>query len=214
MTEKCIITFTGPVGVGKSTQIKLLRSYFLLNKNKVVMTFIKSNHLLAYLMIRFLKLMGRKIDERLFIILYLLDMISILVKFFFTVYIPFHLGFTIIMEEGPIMTLFTYVVRYPKFNNIKLEKPSFILRMIGWISKQKNINIILNAEEDELIRRRKNRKYRQYESSEYVRLQKKWLNQISNHLSNTIFIETTKLSAIQTHKLIITEIERRMQREY
>lgn len=204
MTRQCIITFMGPVGVGKSNQIKLLQNYFLSNKNKVVTTFIKSSHLLAYLILKFLRLLHKDVDKNLLSLLYLLDVISISVKFLFKVYIPFHLGFIILIEEGPMMTLFTYAVRYPTLSHIKPKKHPFIPRLIGWILKQKHVNVILSAENNELVKRRKNRNYRRYERSEYVFLQKKWFNQIN--MGNTIFIETTNLSALQTNKLIVTAI--------
>jgi hypothetical protein len=172
----------------------------------VVTTFIKNTHLLAYSILRFLKLLRKDVDEKLLSILYLLDTISIPIKFFFTVYIPFHLGFTILIEEGLIMTLFTYTERYPKLSGFKPKKPPFLTRLIGWILKQKHVNVILEAEDNELTKRRKNRNYRQYELHEYVYLQKKWLTHIN--FGKTLFIETTNLSVMQTHKVIVAAIEK------
>jgi energy-coupling factor transporter ATP-binding protein EcfA2 len=218
-----IISFMGPVGVGKSTQIKLLQKRLKSKKVKTVKTFIKSNHIFAHITIRFLTLVGayknplhqdglsviyinKRIVERLYPILILLDAVSITIKFFFTVYIPFHMGFNVLIEEGLMMSLFTYTLANPKIRGLKSKTPPFLLRLISWILKQKHVNIILDAENKELILRRKNRNYRQKESPEYVDLQKKWLKQLN--YGNTIFLETTNLPIIQVHEVIVAAIEK------
>jgi hypothetical protein len=216
----------GPVGVGKSIQIKLLQDYFKSKDTKVIRTFIKSNHGLAYITVKLLTFLNiykspshqnglnvvylkETIAKRLYPVLSFLDTISIVIKFFFSVYIPFHLGFTVLIEEGLLMTLFTYVIANPNLRGIDKKVPLFILRLIGWIQKQKNMNIILEAEEEELILRRKNRSYRRYESPHFVNLQKKWLERLHN--GNTFFIETTNFSIQKVHMDIVSTIEKCMQ---
>ena len=215
-----IISFMGPVGVGKSTQIKLLQDRLKSKKVKTVKTFIKSNHIFAHITRRLLILVGayenqddlgvicinKRIVERLYPVLILLDAVSITIKFFFTVYIPFHMGFNVLIEEGLMMSLFTYTLANPKIRGLKPKTPPFLLRLINWILKQKHVNIILDAESKELILRRKNRNYRQNESPEYVDLQKKWLKQLN--YGNTIFLETTNLPIIQVHEVIVAAIEK------
>jgi hypothetical protein len=213
----------GPVGVGKSTQINLLQNYYKSNKAKTIRTYIKSNHIFAYIIIKFLNLqhtrksfprqndlnivsINRNIVKRISSFLSFLDAVSIGIKFFFTVYIPFHLGFTVLIEEGLTMSLFQYSIFFPKFRGTKPKAPFFLPNLIGWIFKQKHMDIILDAEENELIRRRKNRHYRRYESPQYVRLQREWLKRLN--YGKTIFIETTNLSSIQTHKVIVAAIEK------
>jgi len=210
----------GPVGVGKSTQIKLLQDRLKSKKVKTVKTFIKSNHIFAHITRRLLILVGayenqddlgvicinKRIVERLYPVLILLDAVSITIKFFFTVYIPFHMGFNVLIEEGLMMSLFTYTLANPKIRGLKPKTPPFLLRLINWILKQKHVNIILDAESKELILRRKNRNYRQNESPEYVDLQKKWLKQLN--YGNTIFLETTNLPIIQVHEVIVAAIEK------
>jgi len=215
-----IISFMGPVGVGKSTQIKLLQDRLKSKKVKTVKTFIKSNHIFAHITRRLLILVGayenqddlgvicinKRIVERLYPVLILLDAVSITIKFFFTVYIPFHMGFNVLIEEGLMMSLFTYTLANPKIRGLKPKTPPFLLRLINWILKQKHVNIILDAESKELILRRKNRNYRQNESPEYVDLQKKWLKHLN--YGNTIFLETTNLPIIQVHEVIVAAIEK------
>jgi hypothetical protein len=51
----------------------------------------------------------------------------------------------IVNNERRVMTLFTYVERYPKLSGFKPKRLFFLTRLIGWIIKQKHINVILEA---------------------------------------------------------------------
>lgn len=224
-----IISFMGPVGVGKSTQIKLLQDHLKSKNAKTIKTFIKSSHIFAYITVRLLKLVmvyknlpcqndlnvtylnkkvcvNKLIIERLYPAWLFFDAANITIKFFFTVYIPFHMGFNVLIEEGLMMSLFEYTLVNPKIEGLKPRIPPFLSRLIGWVLKQNHVNIILDAESKDLILRRKNRGFRQNVKPEYVDLQKKWLKQLN--YGNTIFLETTNLPIMKVHKMIVAAIEK------
>ena len=220
-SQACIITFMGPVGVGKSTHIQLLRDHLRSKKIRVVTTFIKSSHGLSYVLNRLLiapnihevSYRGRvtrvysskKIIKKLFPLYCLLDAISIAAKFFFTVYLPLRLGFTILIEEGLIMTLYTYNVSFPRFFGTEQETLPLLPRLLAYIKSKDHVNIVLDANSEELDRRRKNRHYRQNELAEYIDMQKEWLSQ--SDFGRTVLIGTTNESIARVHKNVLTTLK-------
>lgn len=111
-----IITFAGTVGSGKSTQMRLLASNLSAEGFRVETTFLKSGHLLAYLLGVFLAKLcteGRRkisliralVEERatlfrrLFKLWLILDMLSVLTRFFLRVYLPAKAGRIVLVEE-------------------------------------------------------------------------------------------------------------------
>jgi len=216
------LTFIGPVGVGKTTQIRLTKDYLKLKNTRVIETYIKSNHALTYILGRFLKAVGakeevryegftriyprREIVRKLFPLWCFFDTLSISTKFLFTVLMPFRLGFTPLIEEGPIMTLHTYILAFPHFFG---TKPTILLTLpsvLGWIASRDNFTFILDAADDELNRRRGNRNYRPNELPEYIDMQRKWFRNFS--VGNTIFIDTSGLSALEVHRKIVASLEK------
>lgn len=222
-SKKCIITFLGPVGVGKSTQISLLKNYLHSKNVKVVETYIKSTHALAYILSRLLIGLGecekvsfsgettqlyprKEVMKRLFPLWCFLDMLSLATKFFFTVYIPFYLGFTPLVEEGLMMTLFTYRRALPVFFETEPKVPPLLPNLLGWVISKNHVNVILDATDDDLKQRRRKREYRQNELSVYISMQKRWMERLNSQ--NTIFIETTGETAGQVHKNIVVALEK------
>lgn len=222
-----IITFLGPVGVGKSTQIRLLKDYLKSKNTRVVETFIKNSHVFAYILSRFLIALGacektsnpeglvriharRDVVERLFPLWSFLDTLSIALKFLFTVYIPFFLGFTLLIEEGLLMTFQVYTMSFPRFFNTEPKVLPLLPRLLGWIMSKNHLNVVLDASDEELDRRRKNRIYRRYELLEYVSLQRKWIKSVCENFGDTIFIDTTEEPLVSVHRKIVTALEKRM----
>ena len=224
-SRACIITFIGPVGVGKSTQMKLIKDYLKLKGIRATQTFIKSNHALTYILSEFLKALGlyekvtyregvtriypsREVVRRLFSLWCFLDTVSITFKFFFTVYLPFRLGFTPLIEEGLMMTFYTYDMSFPHFFKTEPKVLPLLPTLLGWVISKNHVNVVLDAKEDELDRRRSSRDYRQNELSDYVSMQKKWIGRLNS--GNTFFMDTTNESVLGVHRNIVTALENRI----
>ncbi|MGD0329216.1 MAG: hypothetical protein ABSB40_02075 [Nitrososphaeria archaeon] len=111
-----VLVFLGTVGVGKSTQIRLLESRLKSDGFKVRKTFLKTNHLLAYLLNIFLVELLVKDKEHSYPIRTLienkpeltkkilrlwltLDLISLSILFFLKIFIPIKRGRIVIVEE-------------------------------------------------------------------------------------------------------------------
>ena len=220
-----IVTFIGPVGVGKSTQIRLFQEYLKSKNVVVVRTFIKSNHALTYFLSSFLKKLGisekisnqngfskvypnRTVVRKLFSLWCLLDTISVATKFLFTVSIPFHMGFAVLIEEGLPMSLYTYSVSLPNFFKTEPITLPVLPNLLGWVTGKTHLNIILDASEEELDQRRKGRNYRQFESAEYIYLQKEWIKRLN--FGDTVFIDTTNSSLVKVHEKIVEVVEKRV----
>jgi len=221
--KACIITFLGPVGVGKSTQMRLLVGHLKSENVRVVKTFIKSSHAFAYILYRSLLALGvcekvlypegltrihprREVVRSLFPLWSFLDTISIAIKFFFTVYVPFSLGFTILIEEGLLMTLHTYLVSFPSFFKTEPKVLPLLPSLLGWIMGKNHVNIVLDASDEELALRRIGRSYRQHELPQYVYLQRKWMKRLDS--GSSIIIDTTSDSAMGVHKKIFAALKK------
>jgi len=222
-SHPCIITFIGPVGVGKSTQMRLIKDYLKLKGIRATETFIKSTHVLTYVLSEFLKALGlyeevsypegvtrvypsREVVRRLFPLWCFLDTLSISVKFFFTVYLPYRLGLTPLIEEGLMMTYFTYGMSFPNFFKTEPKVLPILPSLLGWVISKNHVNVVLDARAEELDRRRSNRNYRQYELVDYVSMQKKWIRRLNS--GNTFFMDTTDEPALRVHKNIVTALEK------
>lgn len=227
--KPCIITFMGPVGVGKSTQIRLLKDHLKSKNIRVVETFIKSNHAFSHILSRSLRVLGvceevsypeghtriyprRHVVKELLPLWIFLDTLSITIKFFFTVYIPFCLGSTLLIEEGLIMTLQTYCMAFPRFFRTEPKVPPLLPRLLGWVLSKNHVNVVLDAKNEELDRRRKHRGYRQNELSQYISLQRKWITRLN--FGATIFMDTTGKSPLRVHKKIVIALEKYTLQEY
>ncbi len=223
--QPCIINFVGPVGVGKSTNLTLLRNYLKLRQIRVSTTFIKSSHGLAYMFSRLLLTLvgyeiaqanpektlstskyrhesqGKIIVKKLLPLWCFLDQISILTKFVFTVFLPSSLGFTVLVEEGLPMTLFTYKQSFPLFFGTEPREPRIILLLMGYVTSRNHLNIVLDANDQELALRRGTRNFRQHEVSEYVFLQREWTRKLNP--VDTVFLNTSAKSVLEVHQSII-----------
>lgn len=82
----------------------------------------------------------------------------------------------------------------------------FMPNLLGWIMSKNHLNVVLDATDDELSRRRNKRDYRQNESSEYISTQRKWIKRFD--FGNTIFIDTTRERPMRVHKKIVVALEK------
>lgn len=215
----------GPVGVGKSTQLRLLKNYLGANKKLTVTTLIKSTHIFAYLLNSALRLLGfcenvkypdgtylvlaeRRIVHRLLPLYSFLDVISIAIKFFFRVYVPFLLGFTVLIEEGPVMTLHTYYECYPDFFRNSPSVVRFSRYLISWLSSKPHLYIALDATDKQLVERRAKRSFRRTETPTYVISQRKWIRSLN--LNEIVFIDTYNVTESKVHCNIVDLLEERL----
>jgi len=203
-----LIVFAGPVGAGKSTQIRYLRLALkgMRVKNKSV--FLKSGHMLAYALTFFIaRAVSRRrgvapiralledapqLFKRIFKLWLLLDLLSITVKFLLNIYIPFRLGYAVLVEEYIPATIADYlylsrVASYP------LDVDSFPAR---YLLKLANLcrpvyMIYLGAEDTELYRRWIARESTE-ERSDYLSMQRTILLKLCKKLADKFIYENTE----------------------
>jgi hypothetical protein len=199
----------------------LTKNYLKSKGVRASATFIKSSHFLTHILSGSLKVIGayekiaysdsfriyprRDIVRKLFRLWRFLDTLSIAVKFFLTVYIPSCTGFTVLIEEGLMMTEYTYCIIFPRYFKTRNEPLPLMSNLLGWIRKRNHVNFVLDANANELIRRRRTRSFRQNELSEYVILQKEWMRCLSPQ--DTVFIGTTGKSIKNVHEKIVAILE-------
>ena len=207
-----IITVIGPVGVGKSTQIQLLRNFFSANKLKNVTTYIKSVHGLTFFLSYIIRKLTKdkmdlrkKIHQRINKVWIISESISITMKFLLLVYLPYQLGYSIIIEEGLKMTIANYQHFRPYFLGVNPETVPFINTLQGWIESKNHLEIILDADKEEVASRRKNRTFRRYETSEYETMQRYTMSNLKG--PNTVFIDTNNKSINQVHNIIVEHVK-------
>jgi len=204
--------------------MRLVKNYLKLRKVRVAETYIKSTHGLTYILSRFLKASGfsekvtyedgytkiypaRAVIRRIFILWCFLDAFSISVKFLFRVQLPFWLGFTPLIEEGLVMTSFTYRMSLPRFYGTKPVSLPIVPNLIQWTSEKNHVNIVIDASVDELRRRRTTRSFRQKELSEYIAMQKKWMRRLDS--GNFVFIDSTDETVLSVHRKIVAALEKK-----
>ena len=188
-----IITFIGPVGVGKSTQISLLVQYYRGKNRKTIETYIRSVHgttfVLDYFIERMIDLikknngsfdedLERRMFERITPLWNISDSISILMKFFFYVYLPFQLGYNVILEEGLIMSIENYLIFRPYFIGVKPIRLRLLDLLLRWTRCHRHLDIVLDATDDEISNRRMSRTFRQYETEDFIKLQRRSMSKL------------------------------------
>ena len=225
MPEPRLIVFVGPVGSGKSTHVKILCSKLKRKGLKTKMSFLKTGHLFAFVLeISLAKIVANKrkdifpiralIEERLTLFrrifrLWLgLDLISITLKFFASIYLPLKLGYIVLVEEYIPATISDYIY-LSKIVNFPLKVNSFV---INYLLKLMNLCgptqiIFLDAKDNELRRRWKLRGSFD-EREDYLQMQRTLLLRISRELSPNgfIYINTGAKTLTETQKLIMSQL--------
>ena len=136
----------------------------------------------------------------------MLDSISLAVKFFFSVFLPFHLGFTILVEEGPIMTMHSYLSQFPNLFGTKPRELPFSTYLLSWILKNNSLHVFIDSSDETLINRRANRKFRRSELLSYTKSQRDWLKELQ--FESMIFLPTDYDSILGVHKKLAAYIEK------
>jgi thymidylate kinase len=225
MPQLRVIAFIGTVGSGKSTHMKLL---YLKLKQKMLKTktsSLKTGHLFAFILEVFLaKIVASRrkdvfpiralIEERptlfrrIFRLWLGLDLISITLKFFLSIYLPLKLGYIVLVEEYIPATISDYIylgriVEFPlRVNSFAVN---YLLRLMKLCGPTQII--FLDSKNDELKRRWKLRGSFD-EREDYIQMQRTLLLQISRRLSsmNFIYINTGAKTLMETQKLIMSQL--------
>lgn len=221
-----IIVFLGTVGSGKTTQMSLLSSYMRGQGLKVRTSFLKTGHLLAYILEVFLAktLAGKRKDvypiraimeekpgifRRLFKLWVVLDVISIYIRFFFTIYIPIKLNYFVLVEEY-IPAIIADYIYLSKFLNQPLKTISFALNLVsrlyylGGPAK----GVYLDTDTDEL-RLRWRRRGTPEEKLDYLHMQRTVLLSVTRTLlhDDLVYINTSNRNIMETNKSIISSLK-------
>ena len=224
MLKSRLIAFVGPVGSGKSTQMRILYSKLKQRGLKVKMSFLKTGHLFAFVLeVILAKMVASKrknispirvlVEERphffkrIFKLWLSLDLISIAIKFLTNIYIPLKLGYTILVEEYIPATISDYIY-LSKIIKFPLEVNSFAVNYLLRLMSFYNLTqiIFLDAENGKLTYRWKLRGGFN-EREDYVRMQRTILLQVSKKLSyRFLYINTGTKTIKEAHKLIINRL--------
>lgn len=218
--------FVGTVGAGKSTQMKLL-AFTLKSKGlKTKVTFIKTGHIFAYLLEVFLTrilCLNRKdahpiraliedrplIFKKLFQFWLILDMLSILVRFIFAVYLPLKIGKVVLVEEYLPATIADYIYLAKAVNlpvkNI-LFAVNYALKLLCLCSP--TLTIFLDASIS-CLADRWHKRGSLNEKPDYLKMQRTLLLKISKNLSSYfLYINTGDKTMKETHELIVSHIKK------
>ena len=222
MTEDSpvIISFIGPVGVGKSTQSRLIASYFRSKGRRTVETYIKSVHGSTYLLSILIKKLSdltsgsgsgtevaksrRDLQVRFASLWNISEAVSISGKFLLRVFLPYILGSNVLIEEGLIMSIENYRSFRPRVLGIKASKLPFLDLLLRWVDSRKHLYVILDAGDEDVASRRLSRSFRRVERDDYVKLQRAVMSKLSG--PDVIVIETSGKSIREVNRILVEHL--------
>ncbi|MEM3437194.1 MAG: hypothetical protein QXP55_01480 [Nitrososphaerales archaeon] len=220
-----VVVFVGTVGAGKSTQMKLLASMLESRRLKIRITYIKTGHVFAYLLeillarvlcskrkdvypIRALIENRAFIFKKLFRLWLILDMLSISIRFILTVFLPSKIGRVILVEEYIPATIADYIylakaVGFPV--KYVLFAVNYVLKLLHLCNPI--LTIFLDASNSCLVDRWHQRGSLN-ETSDYLKMQRTLLLNVSKNLSNYfLYINTSNKTIKEVHKLIVNYLK-------
>ena len=216
MSLQGIIVFVGTVGSGKSTHMNLLASKLKKNNYKVVATTIKSGHLFAFLLeLTLVKLLSLQIKKntciirtmvekrpllfkKLFNLFLILDVVSILCRFFVTVYLPKKLGYVILVEEYFQGAIADHI-HLAEFVGIKSNRCLLIVTkiLLMLIHLGGPVHTLFLDSSDGVLRNRWCRRASNSQRSDYLCMQRTLLFSISKQVSLTFSYINTETKTIE-----------------
>lgn len=150
-----LISFCGPDGVGKSTQVAMLSYYLMKQGSRVTFCWIRVFHGIAYLVVKLFKKFGyqappitNKIDRYIW---FFIEFAGLVPRLLLQTVLPLKLGYIVIAERhllDTIVSLSLFIYRDPNF--VKSKEALFLLRLIP----RNSIFIFLNASPDMILKRR------------------------------------------------------------
>jgi len=205
------IAFFGPDGTGKSTHANLLLNQFKANEAKVRKVWIRSPHTLAYLLSRLLMKIGfsRKVTNPygrettipavhksrwLRFLWPWVELAGVLPVILFRVYIPLHLGYTLVAERYVVDTIVTIAYFTNDLSFLQSRTAKILLRFIP----ENTIFIHLDSNYAALMKRRN----RTVEPYSVIEFQKAGYKMIGNSLGAKC-IDTSNLSIHQVSSQIM-----------
>jgi len=217
-----LIVFMGAEGVGKSTQIDLLRSWLLKSNYRIKVVDIRGNLLFAYLLWKFLMLAGRYSDylrpdgtmtrgpdkvilAKVCKLWFILQLVSVLPLILFKVRLPLLLGYVVIAERYIVDTL-SDILRLAQnlgISNSWSVSASFILSRF---LRGDAFFIFLTAEYSELTSRYRKR-LTPTEWREYIERRNQYYKIVVQRLGiEYFFIDTTRETTTMTFARILTRL--------
>jgi hypothetical protein len=149
----------------------------------------------------------KKMIQRYFSSLWnLFDTINIFFKFFITVVIPHRLGYNVIIEEGLNMSIANYEVFRPFFLGTKPTTLPFLSLLLRWVNSRKHLDVVIEANDSNLDRRRKSRSFRRTESEDLIKLQRRVCSQLRG--PHVLVIDSSGKSIEEVHKIIIERLSK------
>jgi thymidylate kinase len=213
----------GTVGAGKSTQMRLLSSVLKKRGIRVKVTFLKTGHLLSFILeivlvkilvsggqrlfpIRILIEQKPNIFKKMFKLWLILDMVSIYVRFLFTIYLPIKMRRIVLVEEY-IPAIVADHVYLAKSVGLPLTSVSFLESFILKLLHIETLHIIFLDASDASLKERWRYRASLDEVPNYLQMQRTLLPNISKKLSSSFFyIETSGKTIKETHKLIVNHV--------
>lgn len=221
MVKGIIITFVGLVGAGKSTHIRLLSRTLRRSGSTPKISWLKTNHLFAYILlyllsrivtirkpdylIRVFLTYHRRLFDRIYNVWLALDLISMLVRYITTILLPLKLGRIILVEEYvPAILADLHYFNY----RLKRKRKPWIARLYETIllaiyNKHKNIVVYIYAD-PQVLHKRWIKRGTPIEDLTYILFQEKILKKLAMILpaEKRIFINTSHRSLIEVHNEI------------
>jgi thymidylate kinase len=221
-----IMAFVGPVGVGKSTQMRLL-AYRLRSKGlKVKTTFLLKGHLFSYffeiILAKILckggwkntSAMGILLDKnpnafkKIFKLWLMVDTISICLKFLVSIYIPIKLG-NIVLVEDYIPSTITHYGYYCQRLKLPVNSVNFSLKLALSLMSHFPTWVIFQDAQTEVLESRWRAKNLSIDEDYVHYTRRKVLLLLLQKLlpDKLVYIVTNNRSVSEVHKLITKRIE-------